>query len=442
MNYQKFMDEAKKIGLESFELYVSRSYRLGIELFHQEISSYTVADVTIIAARGIYQGKMGYAYSELNDNTTPLYLAEQVKENAKAISSSEAAYIFEGSFLYKKKKVFSPNMEKMSTEEKIQMLHEIETKLRAYDTRIVEVGGVSYEESISEVTLINSYGLELKHKSNDFMIYAEAVAKENDEVKTGYKIVFGNDPTTIDVDDLVKKSAENALSKLGGAPAISKDYPCVFSPKVFASLMSCFLSSANAEEVLKHSSSLENKLGDLVASKKVTIIEDPLMRNVFFRYFDDEGVATSSKTIVERGVLKTYLHNLSTVHQMGVAPTGNGYKAGAKGKVGISLCNVYLKPGKHSEEEMLSSIIEGVYINDVQGLHAGMNMQSGNFSLQAAGFMIRNGKIAEPINLITIAGNLFEIMKNVKDIANNVETQLSSITCPSVYVRSIAISGK
>lgn len=275
MNYQKFMDEAKKIGLESFELYVSRSYRLGIELFHQEISSYTVADVTIIAARGIYQGKMGYAYSELNDNTTPLYLAEQVKENAKAISSSEAAYIFEGSPLYKKKKVFSPNMEKMSTEEKIQMLHEIETKLRAYDTRIVEIGGVSYEESISEITLINSYGLELKHKSNDFMIYAEAVAKENDEIKTGYKIVFGNDPTTIDIVDLVKQSADNALSKLGGEPALSKDYPCVFAPKVFSSLMSCFLSSAKAEEVLKHSSALEGKLGDLVASKKVTIIEDP-----------------------------------------------------------------------------------------------------------------------------------------------------------------------
>ena len=204
----------------------------------------------------------------------------------------------------------------------------------------------------------------------------------------------------------------------------------------------CYIENEKAEEVLKHSSTLEGKLGDLVASKKVTIIEDPLMRNVFFRYFDDEGVATFPKTIVEKGVLKTYLHNLSTAHQMGVAPTGNGYKAGAKGKVGISLCNVYLKPGKHTEEEMLSTILEGVYINDVQGLHAGMNMQSGNFSLQAAGFMIRDGKIAEPINLITIAGNLFEILKNVKDIANNSETQLSSITCPSVYVRSIAISGK
>lgn len=442
MNYQKFMDEAKKIGLSSFELYIERSYRLGIELFHQEISNYTVADVTIIAARGIYEGKMGYAYSELNDKTTPLYLAEQVKENAKAISSSDAAIIFPGSSLYKKKKVFSSNMEKMSSEEKIALLKEIEEKLRAYDSRIVEVGGVSYEESISEVTLVNSYGLELKDKSNDFVIYAEAVAKENEEIKTGYKIFFGNDPTTIQVDEVVKGAAENALSKLGGSPAISKDYPCVFSPKVFASLMSCFLSSAKAEEILKHSSSLEGKIGEYVASKKVTIIEDPLQKNIFFRYFDDEGVATFAKTIVEKGVLKTYFHNLSTASQMGVEPTGNGYKGGAKGKVGISFRNLYLKPGKLSEEEMLSSIQEGVYINDVQGLHAGMNMQSGNFSLQAAGFMIRDGKIAEPINLITIAGNLFELMKDVKEIANNSETQLSSITCPSVYIRSIAISGK
>ena len=84
----------------------------------------------------------------------------------------------------------------------------------------------------------------------------------------------------------------------------------------------------------------------------------------------------------------------------------------------------------------------GFYLTDVQGLHAGMNKTSGNFSLQAAGYMIRNGKLAEPVNLITIAGNLLKVMESIKALANNSEMQLSSITCPSVYIKSIAVSGK
>ncbi len=442
MKYQKFIDEAQKIGLESYELYVQHTYRLCIELFHHEISSYTVADTTILAARGIYNGKIGYAYSELNDSTTPMYLAEQVKENAKAITDTETPYIFEGSSLYKKKNTYNAHLSSISAQDKIALLHDIETQLRLKDERIVEVGGVSYEENASEITLVNSHGLYLKHKTNDFVLYAEAVAKQDEEVKTGYDIVFGNDLQSVNVAQLVDDIAKKTLSQLGGAPCDSRDYPCVFTPQVFASLLSCFLASASANEVLKHSSFLEGKLNTLVASKKLSVTENPLSRNVFFRYFDDEGVATFPKTVIEKGVLKTYFHNLTTAHQMGVAPTGNGYKDSAKGKVGIHFLNLFVKPGKYSEEEMISPISEGVYITEIQGLHAGMNQQSGNFSLQAKGFMIRNGKIAEPINLITIAGNLLSIMHDIKEVANNSETQLSSITCPSVLIRSIAVAGK
>ena len=171
-------------------------------------------------------------------------------------------------------------------------------------------------------------------------------------------------------------------------------------------------------------------------------IENPLEKNVFFRYFDDEGVATFAKPLIEKGILKTYLYNLETARIDGVPSTGNGYKGSAKGKIGIRFNNVIVKEGKQSEEEIFSTISEGIYITEVQGLHAGMNKTSGNFSLQAAGFMIRDGKLAEPVNLITIAGNLLKVMEDIKALANNSETQLSSITCPSVYIKSIAVSGK
>lgn len=442
MNYNKYIETAKKMGLDDFELYVQKNYRLSIELFQQEISNFTIADSTILAARGIYKGKMGYAYSELNDNTTPLFLAEQVIENAKCISTTEVPEIFKGSSHYKKKKTYDPSLEAISNETKISLLKDIETKLRGIDSRIIEVGGVSYEESVGEVSIINSHGLFLKHKSNDFMIYAEAVAKENEEIKTGYKIHFGTSLDGFNIDDFVKEVAKTALDKLGGEPCKSKSYPCVFNQKVFSSLLNCYLASLNAEEVQRHSSFLEGKIGQPVASKKLTVIENPLAKNVFFRYFDDEGVATYSKTLIEKGILKTYLYNLGAAKKAGVSSTGNGYKASPKGKIGIQFTNIFVKEGNKSEEEIFAKIKDGVYITEIQGLHAGMNVTSGNFSLQASGFMIKDGKIDKPVNLITIAGNLLKVMEDIVCLANNSETQLSAITCPSAYIKSISVSGK
>ena len=142
-----------------------------------------------------------------------------------------------------------------------------------------------------------------------------------------------------------------------------------------------------------------------------------MAKNVFFTYFDDEGVACRKQDIIKRGVLKTYLYTLETAAKDGVEPTGNGARNAGKAKASMEY--IVVKPGRKSEEEILSKIKEGVYITDLEGLHAGLNARSGNFSLQAQGFMIRDGKIAEPLSLITLAGNLQNIFNNIKDIANN-----------------------
>ena len=190
----------------------------------------------------------------------------------------------------------------------------------------------------------------------------------------------------------------------------------------------------------KHSSLFIGKLNQQVASKKITILEQPLLKNCFFRYFDDEGVATQNKKIVEKGILKTYLHNLETAQREGTTTTGNGYRGGSK--IGVGFVNPSIKPGRKSEADLLAKIKTGVYISSVTGLHAGLNPQSGNFSLQAEGFMIRDGKLAEPLSLITVAGNLLDLFMNVREVANNAELQLSGISAPSLLIKSLAVSGK
>ena len=439
MNAKKFFELAKERGLEAAELSTSKSYSLSFSLFHSEIDSYKVSDSSHTVARGIYNSKFGVVITEKDDKSTPEFIIDGIINSAKAIEKDSDAILFKGSPKYKKKNLYNPEIEKISIKEKINNLYKIEKRLKEIDPRVSEVESVEYEESINESVLTNSYGLNLKSKTNYYVYVAAVVAKEGDDIKSGWNILLSRDPKEFNLEAFCQKTVKEAVSKLGGKQCPSKKYPVVLNPESTARLVDFFVGSASSEEVQKKSSVFIGKINQPVASKKVTILEAPLTPNCYFTYFDDEGVATYNKKIVEKGVLKTYLYNLETAAKDGVESTGNGYGVS---KIGIDTANVVLKGGRKSEKELLAGVKEGVYITTLNGLHAGMNAQSGNFSLQTEGFMIRDGKLAEPVSLITVAGNLFDLFKDVKDVANNVELQLGGTSAPSILIKKLSISGK
>ena len=144
----------------------------------------------------------------------------------------------------------------------------------------------------------------------------------------------------VDVKALADKIILETTSQLGGEPCESNDYPVVLDNSCVASLINAYLSSADAEEVQKHTSLFEGKLNTKVASSKVTIEDRPLQRSLFARGFDDEGVATYNKPIIKNGRLQTYLYNLTTAAKAGVKTTGNGYGGGSKRGIASSFLSL------------------------------------------------------------------------------------------------------
>lgn len=441
LNEKKFFELAKENKLEAADIFFHRNYALSMSLYHGEVDSFSEHDSYAVTARGILNGKFGTVTTEAIDKDTPKFLVDGIVRTAKIIENNDPSVIFKGSEKYHKKSVYRKDVATGDIDGKIKILKEIEKKLLAYDKRINEVASVGYEESVSEDKLSNSYGLKLAQKQADYAYFVEVTAKQGDEVRSGYKVFASLNPEDFDIDKFVEEAAKNALEKLGSVQCVSKKYPVILNPKTASSLLKYLLASMDAEEVQKHSSFLEGKLHQQVISKKLTVIEDPLKKSIFFRYFDDEGVATNKKYLFKKGVLETYLYTLRTAMIDKVEPTGNGYRGGGNASADTSLTVV--KPGKISEKEVISSIKEGIYLNDLQGLHAGMNAQSGNFSLQAAGFMIRDGKIAEPLSLITVADNLLDMFNKVRVVCNNSELiSANSMECPSILISKMAISGK
>ena len=437
--YDKFFALAKEAGLQEVELYISESHSLNISLFHGEVDEYKDNNGYSILARGILNGKCGSATADVWNKDKASWLVKEMVANAKVIENDDPIFIFKGSEKYHKVNTFNKDLENVAIDDAIKGLVDIEKECRALDKRIVEVAGVEYNQVSSKTVLINSNGLNLTQKNNFYYFVAQCVAKEGEQTKSGYDFFFDNDFSKFDAKKFAKKVVDQTVAQLGGEACASNKYKAILHPEVVTSLLKAYIGHANAEEVQKKSSLFIGKIGQKIASKKVTIEDRPLQKNPFARWFDDEGVATYNKAIIKNGVLQTYLYNLTTAAKDGVQTTGNGYGGGKKG---VEPAFLYLKPGKKSLEELFQEVGNGVFITDVSGLHAGLNPQSGNFSLQSTGFMIENGKKGRPLDLITVSGNLLEIFQDVLEVGNDTYVSPSGVSAQSLLIKKIAVSGK
>ena len=439
MNFVKYFDYAKSIGFSDVEFKIATSNKLSISVFQHKVENYSVAENETIYIRGIVNGNMVSGTTE-NKNTICKIL-DQMAENATLIDEKKEQEIFGGSGKYKHFKTYNDALEKMPVSEKIDLCLQVEEKAYAYDSRIFNPGvEVEYSESVTAVKIVNTKGLKLSHKVNHGVLVVSVVAKSEKDTRTAYKFKISQDGK-FDVDSIVKEACDDAINALDGTQCDSKKYKVLLAPNVFASFASVLLGSVSGEAVNKGRSLLKDKLNQPIASSKLTITENPHNKQYpyFCRAFDDEGVATIKKDIVEKGVLKTFLYNIEEAKQAKVESTGNGYGGS---NIGISTAFVEVKPGKKTKEELCEKIGNGIQITSVQGLHAGMNPLSGDFSLQASGYRIEDGKITTPVNLITIAGNIFKMFNDIAEVGGDVYVTPSGISTPSVVIKSLAISGK
>lgn len=442
MNYNRLFELAKEKNIQDLELYIKKSKTLSLKVFHKNVEKYSVSENEVISARGIVNGKMGVAYTE-NLNSLE-YLLDKIVENAAIIEEEKEVEIYPGDKKYKKNKVQLDGFSKVAMTDKIQLCLNGEQAALNYDPKIVEVGGSEYEEVYTEVKIVNSKGLKLQDKQSYGIYILEVVAKDEEDIKTSFHYQLASSFAELNAQDVASVACKQAIDQLHGKPCASKKYKTILSGEVMTSLIAILLSSVDGDSVNKGKSMLKDSLNQVVASRKVTIVEDPHCAKYpyFFRGFDDEGVATYKKKIIDKGVLTTFLYNLEAAKKARCSSTGNGFKPSALSTVGIATSFVYLTPGKKTRDQLIEQVKNGIMICDVQGLHAGIDPISGNFSLQSSGYMVRDGKVAEPVNLITVAGNLFEMFKNIKEVGDDSYLSFSGVMSPSVIVSSLTIAGK
>lgn len=440
---QALLAEAKKEGIEAAEIYLSSGDSFRAMCVQGQIANYTVNATRGLSLRGIYQGRMGYAATEAFDEDAVAQLVRAVKESAELTEDDDVQEIYQGDPHYPQVDNYQPALDTVEESRKLQLVLDMEKKAKALDERIVQLDYDMISTSSHETRIINSYGLNLRHRDNIAYTVVSAIAKEGERVATGTGFKVSRNFEDFDPDQIAREAVEDAVFMLKAAPVPSGNYRAIIHAKCMPDLLGVFAGTFSAESVQKGLSLLKGKEGEMIASEAVTLMDDPLLPGgLASRPFDDEGVATYTKAVIENGRLNTLLYNLKTARKAGVKTTGNAAKAGYAGAVNVSPSNFYLKPGTKSLDELMADLGDGLVITEVSGLHAGANAISGDFSLIAQGYTVKDGKKDQPVEQITVAGNFYQLLKNIRAVGSDLVFPGSSTGSPSVDVGEIAVAGK
>lgn len=438
---EELLSKAIEAGFKEAEVYYERSESFQCMIFEGEIDSYETSEEGGLGFRGLYKGKMGYAYTEKIDEDSIPFLIDSAKANADVLDEDDGSDIFSGSKEYANHSFYSEELAKIQIPEKIDLIKSIEKKVLAYDPRIVTLNYCVLQDFVGDRMLANNKGLFLKEKKNGLVIFISAVVKDGEEMKTGSFIKLTRDFGSLDADKIAKEAAEEALSHLGEQSIPTGKYPIIMRHDAAASLLATFTPIFSAENTQKDQSLLKGKVGKKVASDVFTLLDDPFHPDaVAGSNFDGEGVATKTRNIVSNGILDTLLHNRKTAIIDGVETTGHAHKASYKSTLTIAPLNLFIAPGEKSKDDLIASIANGVLITDLSGLHSGTNTISGDFSVAAAGFHIKDGTISTPVKQMTIAGNFFDLINNIEGIGSDLNFLPGGYGSPSLRLKELSVT--
>ena len=442
MTYQEFatraMAYAKAIGCASSELYYANGESFEVNANAGEIDRYSVSREAGVSVRVSLNGKEGYAYTERIDE--PEKLVDHAADNAKCIES-EDDHPMQTKQTYESVQREDSALKHMSESERIALAKRLEQTCLALDPRVKRVVYCTAVYDSGMVVMENSLGLHAERTYDVSYLYAIPSVEDGAEVQTGFAFYMGSNAAN--AEDCAKEAVEDALGKLGASPVDSGCYRVLLKPYAMSDLLSAFTPMFSADQAQKRCSLLAGKEGQVIASDLVTLWDDPF-DPVAPRSFDGEGTPCKKKTVIEHGVLKTLLHNLKTAKKAGVESTGNASRASAASAVGVAPTVFRIEPGKLGYDALLKELGDGLVISDLEGLHAGVDSVSGDFSLKAAGFLVKDGLIVRPVSNITVAGNFVAMMKDVVAVGNDLRFGLPQggfFGSPSILISGLTIAG-
>ena len=434
--------EAESLNIKEYDIFYVCSEGLSAETLKDEIASFSSGVEGGVNFRCIVKGHIGCAGTQMLSECEIRSLVRRAASNAELIENDEKGIIFGGSESYPE--LPESTLRMPSAAEIKDFALGMQKNLYAESEYITDGTCTARSASSFEMKLCNSKGLDLSYKGAYEMCYAQAVVSVGGESVEGFE--FAADCSKDQLTEMPKKATAQAMAKIGAGEISSGKYKIIMDGKQMRSMLSAFSGVFSGKNALLGLSLLGDKVGKKIAADCISIVDDPLCEwNPMKMSFDGEGVATYKKKVIDRGVLKTLLYDLATAERAGVQSTGNGQRTSYAAQVTIRPFAFYIEAGELSDSALMEKMGDGIYITELKGLHSGLDAVTGDFSLESAGFLVKDGKLAEAIKGFTVAGNFFELLSGIEAVSSEMKHGGGGSTCfasPDVFLGEMSVAGK
>lgn len=428
---------------EAVEAVATWSRDTEVRAYEGSVEAFTSAESGGVGVRVIKEGRAGFAWAGTFDDAAVGDALDEARDNARfATVDPYAGLALPDGVSAVTLDLFDSRLEVVGTDAKIALAVELEAAVRAADPRISGIESVDYSDQVAASAIASTAGIRTASAETACALSAYVLASDGDDTTTGFGFSVGRHPGDLDVATTAADAAARAVRMLGARPARSERLTIVLDPWVTAQFLGLVAGVFSADAVLKGRSLFGGRLGEQVASPLVTLVDDPTDARMWGAGpTDGEGLATRPVTLIDSGVAAGYLYDSYTARAMGAASTGSAVRYGFKSTPAPGPQAVSLQPGTASVEEIWAQVGDGIVIQEVSGMHSGVNPVSGDFSTGAEGVRLRGGEPAEAVREVTIASTLQRMLSDVVAVGGDVEWFPMDAAGVSLAVAEVTLSG-
>lgn len=422
---------AADAGASSAEVGVSNSQGLSLNVRHGEVESLEFQrDQSLSLTVYLGQRRGNASTSDLSDRSlldtvaAALAIASATEEDPCSGLADPALLATEFPFLD------LDHPWDLSAEAAIDLARACEAAALGVDPRIVNSEGASLSSQRSATAYGNSHGFIGTSQGSQHSLMCAVIAEENGSMQRDYWYDYSRDASRLSSPEAIgRRAGERSVARLGASGMATAAMPVLYVPEVARSLFGHFIGAISGHALYRKSSFLLDALDQEVFASHVNIRQLPFLRGgMSSTAFDNEGVATRERQLIDRGVLRGWLLSSYSARKLGLQTTGN---AGG-------VFNLVVEPGALDFDALLREVGNGLLLTELMG--SSVNPVTGHYSRGAAGFRIENGEITTPVENITVAGNLKDIYRGIRCIGADIDRR-GSIQCGSVLVDTLTIAG-
>jgi PmbA protein len=326
----------------------------------------------------------------------------------------------------------------LSPEDKIELARRCEAAALAADPRITNSEGGDFGDRRARYAYATSHGFSGEYETSSFSLSVAPVAAENGQMQRDYWYHVTRKRAQLEApEDIGRTAARRTVRRLGARQVKTTEVPVIFDPDMAATLVRHISGAASGPALYRRASFLVGKLGERIAAPSITIVDDGTIPGALgSRPFDGEGLPVRRTVIVEQGVLRSYLLDTYTGRKLGLPSTHHAARDGSG--VSVSTTNLYLAAGSTDPAEMIRSVKNGLYVTELIGF--GVNGVTGDYSRGAVGLWIENGELAYPVEEITVAGNLLDMLNAVEAVGNDLVFR-DRTAAPTLLIGRMTVAG-